>query len=176
MDKVSVVQPLKGVFLSPKKRNKLLIHITRMNPQCRILNERKEYQRRMLYDSVYMTFLKDKMLVMETRLSRCQGLGKGGGDYKRQWEGIFSDSGLFLSLDCGSEYMNICLTLCNPMDCSVPGPRVHGMSGTGILKWATISFSIGSFRPRDQACVFLHYWQILYHWATWEAHMNLYIF
>ena len=72
MDKVFVVQPPKGVFLSPKQRNKLLIHVTRTNPQCSTQNERKEYQSLILYDSVYMTFLKDKMLVMKTRLSRCQ--------------------------------------------------------------------------------------------------------
>ena len=28
-----------------------------------------------------------------------------------------------------------CLTLCNPMDCSLPGSSVHGILQAGILEW-----------------------------------------
>ena len=34
-----------------------------------------------------------------------------------------------------------CLTLCDPMDCNLPGPSVHGIFQAGILKWVAISFS-----------------------------------
>ena len=34
-----------------------------------------------------------------------------------------------------------CLTLCNPMDYSLPGSSVHGISQTRILEWVAISFS-----------------------------------
>ena len=34
-----------------------------------------------------------------------------------------------------------CLTLCNPMDCSLPGSSVHGILQAGILEWVAISFS-----------------------------------
>ena len=34
-----------------------------------------------------------------------------------------------------------CLTLCDPMDCSLPGSSVHGISQARILKWVAISFS-----------------------------------
>ena len=37
-----------------------------------------------------------------------------------------------------------CLTLCNPMDCSLPGSSVHGVLQTRFLKWAAIPFSRGS--------------------------------
>ena len=33
------------------------------------------------------------------------------------------------------------LTLANPMDCSLPGSSVHGISQTKILEWAAISYS-----------------------------------
>ena len=44
-------------------------------------------------------------------------------------------------------------TLCNPMDCSLRGSSVHGISQARILEWVAISFSRRSSRPRDQTCV-----------------------
>ena len=37
----------------------------------------------------------------------------------------------------------------DPMDCSLSGFSVHGISQARILKWAAISFSRGSSQPRD---------------------------
>ena len=34
-----------------------------------------------------------------------------------------------------------CPTLCNPMDCSPPGPSVHGILQARILEWVAIPFS-----------------------------------
>ena len=42
-----------------------------------------------------------------------------------------------------------CPTLCNPMDCSLPGSSIHGIFQAKILEWVVISFSRGSFQPRD---------------------------
>ena len=36
------------------------------------------------------------------------------------------------------------------MDCSPPGSPVQGISQSRILEWVAISFSRGSYRPRDQ--------------------------
>ena len=47
-----------------------------------------------------------------------------------------------------------CLTLCNPMDCSLPGSSVHGIFQTRILEWATVPFSRGSSQPRDWTQVY----------------------
>ena len=35
-------------------------------------------------------------------------------------------------------------TLCDPMDCSLPGSSVHGILQARILEWIVISFSRGS--------------------------------
>ena len=35
----------------------------------------------------------------------------------------------------------LCLTLCDPMDCSPPGSFVHGILQARILEWVAISFS-----------------------------------
>ena len=43
----------------------------------------------------------------------------------------------------------VCPTLCNPMDCSLPGSSVHGISQAKILEWVAVSFSRGSSEPRD---------------------------
>ena len=42
-----------------------------------------------------------------------------------------------------------CLILCDPVDCSPPGSSVHGISQARILERVAISFSQGSFQPRD---------------------------
>ena len=44
----------------------------------------------------------------------------------------------------------LCLTGCNPMDCSLPGSSVHGILQARILKWVAMPSSRGSFQPRDQ--------------------------
>ena len=38
---------------------------------------------------------------------------------------------------------------CNPMDCSLPGSSVHGISQARILEWVALSFSRKSSSPRD---------------------------
>ena len=40
-------------------------------------------------------------------------------------------------------------TLWDPMDCSQPGFSVYVILQARILEWVAISFSRGSFRPRD---------------------------
>ena len=46
--------------------------------------------------------------------------------------------------------LQLCLTLGNTMDCSLPGSSVHGILQARILDGVAISYSRGSFQPRDQ--------------------------
>ena len=48
-----------------------------------------------------------------------------------------------------SEVAQLCLTLCDPMDCSLPGSSVHGILQARILEWVAISFSRVSSQLRD---------------------------
>ena len=50
------------------------------------------------------------------------------------------------------EVAQSCLTLCNPMHCSLPG-SIHGIFQARILEWVAISFSRGSSWPRDRTQV-----------------------
>ena len=72
----------------------------------------------------------------------------------------------------------LCLTLCDPMDCSPPGSSVLGILQAGILEWVAMPSSRGSSQPT--------YWtHISYvsstgHWqvcslqlAIWEAPISL---
>ena len=45
------------------------------------------------------------------------------------------------------------LTLCSPMDWSLPGSSVHGILQARIMEWGAIPFSRGSFQSRDQTQV-----------------------
>ena len=46
-----------------------------------------------------------------------------------------------------------CLTLCDPMDYSLPGSSVRGILQARVLEGAAISFSMGSSLPRDRTWV-----------------------
>ena len=67
-----------------------------------------------------------------------------------------------------------CLTLCNPIDCSLPGSFVHGILQARTAEWVAISSSRGSFWHRDGICISCIGRQILYHWANWEAPLGWY--
>ena len=56
-------------------------------------------------------------------------------------------------LVCECEVAQLCLTLCNPMDCSLPGSSIHGIFQPRVLEWGAISFYRGSSRPRDRTRV-----------------------
>ena len=47
----------------------------------------------------------------------------------------------------------LCLTLCDPMDCSLPGSSVHGILQARILEWVAIPFSKGRSQRMDRTQV-----------------------
>ena len=63
----------------------------------------------------------------------------------------------------------LCLTLCDPMDCSPPGSSIHGISQGRLLGRVAVSFSRRIFLNQESNSCLLLERQILYHWATREA-------
>ena len=61
-----------------------------------------------------------------------------------------------------SEVTQSCLTLCDPMDCSLPGFSIHGIFQARVLELAAIFLSRWSSWPRDWTHVYLHCSQRLY--------------
>ena len=60
------------------------------------------------------------------------------------------------------------LTLCDPMDCSMPGSSVHGISQARILEWVAISFCRGSSWPKDGTQVSCIAGRLFTVWTTRE--------
>ena len=58
--------------------------------------------------------------------------------------------------------LQLCLTLCDPMDRSPPGSSVHGILQARRVEWVAMPASRGSSQPRDRTHIslcFLH-WQV----------------
>ena len=63
------------------------------------------------------------------------------------------------SLYHSSEVAQLCPTLCNPMDYSLPGSSIHGIFQARVLEWVVISFPRGSSQPSYQtqvSCFIIH--------------------
>ena len=52
-----------------------------------------------------------------------------------------------------AKLLQLCPTLCDPMDCSLSGTSVHGILQARILKWIAMPSSRGSSWPRDKILV-----------------------
>ena len=64
---------------------------------------------------------------------------------------------------------SVCLTLCNSMDCSWPGPSVHGILQARTLEWVAMPSSRGSSQPRDQTQMSHIAGRFFTVWATRET-------
>ena len=62
-------------------------------------------------------------------------------------------SHLWFMKESESEVAQLCPTLCDPVDGSLPGSSVHGIFKVRVPEWVTISFSKGSSQPRDRTQV-----------------------
>ena len=92
-----------------------------------------------------------------------------------EWGAIaFSSKHLYPSpihdnvLKKSSEVVQSCSTLCDPMDCSLPGSSVHGIFQARVLEWVAVSFSRWSFQPMDRTRVSIIAGRCFTIWATTE--------
>ena len=73
-----------------------------------------------------------------------------------------------------AKLLQLCSTVCNPMDLSPPGSSVHEILHARILEWVAIPSFRGSSSPRDPTGVSSVFWLANYfffnHEATWGAH------
>ena len=71
-----------------------------------------------------------------------------------------------------SEVAQLCPTVCDCMDCSLPDSSVRGIFQARILEWVVISLSRGTSRPRDRTWVSRIVGRGLTGWATREAPLS----
>ena len=79
---------------------------------------------------------------------------------------------IFFLNESESEVAQLCPTLCDPMDCSLPGSSIHRIFQARILEWIAISFSRGSSRPMNRtqvSCLAGRYFTI---WATRKSPLS----
>ena len=78
----------------------------------------------------------------------------------------WSKSPVCLRHSSSSEVTHLCPTLCDPVDCSLPGFSVHRILQARILEWVAISFSRGSSWPRDRTWLSCTAGRCFNLWAT----------
>ena len=69
-----------------------------------------------------------------------------------------------------SEVAKSCMTVCDPIDSSLPGTFIHGIFQARVLEWVAISFSRGSSLPRDWTQVSSIAGRRFNLWATREVY------
>ena len=74
--------------------------------------------------------------------------------------------------------LQLCSTLCNPMNYSLPGSSVHGVSQARILKWVAMPSSRASSQPGIEPTSLMSpelASRFFTTSTTWEAHHSLYL-
>ena len=88
-----------------------------------------------------------------------------GAQFSR-WQQVWLTSWIKKHYHVPVKSLQSCPTVCDPMDCSLPGSAVHGILQAKILEWVAISFSRGSSQPRNWthvSCTSCIGWSVLYH-------------
>ena len=78
----------------------------------------------------------------------------------------------YLYTETETEVAESCPTLCDQIDCSLPGFSIHGIFQARVLEWVAISFSRGSSQSRDQTRVSCTAGRHFTIWATREARLT----
>ena len=74
-------------------------------------------------------------------------------DWFQIGKGVLQGCILSLCLKSENGVALSCLTLCNPMACSLPYSSIHGIFQARVLEWGANSISRGYSQPRDHTLV-----------------------
>ena len=108
-----------------------------------------------MYSAMSSTFKEFKSYVFVQEMIENLWCGKPWGKHHDYEDELHIVSNLKNLTDEYSEVTQSCLTLCDPMDCSLSGSSVHGIFQARVLEWVAISFFRGSSQPRDRTQVLL---------------------
>ena len=108
--------------------------------------------------------------------------GRGTSTDHLSWD-VFGDKEISTNIPLEFSHLTVCvcvcvsqsyLTLCNPMDCSLPGSSTRGILQARILEWVAFPFFRRSSWPKDWTQVSCTKGRFFTIWATREAyHLTL---
>ena len=109
--------------------------------------------------------IKTTMSILYTSIQHYAGGLSQGSEMKTEWEvnGLERNETFTIHIwyvcTRACSVPKLCLTPCNPRDCSLPGSSIHGTFQARILEWVVIFFSRGSSQSRDLPDIIsLHSW------------------
>ena len=88
---------------------------------------------------------------------------------KETWQMIYDSTSSNHLLIVLCLVTHLCLTLCDPMDCSLPSSSVHGILQARILEWVAMPSSKGYSQPRDWTQLFRIAGSFFTIWVTMET-------
>ena len=74
---------------------------------------------------------------------------------------LFSFISVTIATRMHAKSLQLCLTLCDPIDCSPRGSSSHGIFQARILQWVAMPLSRGFSQPRYGTCI-----SCLLHWQA----------
>ena len=87
----------------------------------------------------------DAMKVLHSICQKSGKLSSGHRTGKGQFSFQSQRKAMPKNVQSESEVAQSCPTLCDPMDCSLPGSSVHGVFQAKVLEWGAIAFSLYLF-------------------------------
>ena len=79
---------------------------------------------------------------------------------------MFSVSAI-VTAAAAAKSLQLCPTLCNPMDCTLPGSSAYGIFQARVLEWGAIAFSSCSYYLMPNSALDLK--GLVNEIATWEV-------
>ena len=115
------------------------------------------------------------VLTVDFSLLHCSSESPGDvGGITESWLLWLSAMSFVLLIACmRARLLQSCLTLCDPMDCSLPGSSVLGILQIRMLKWFAIPSYRGSSQSRDQTQISCIAGGLLLPLSHWEVHIHL---
>ena len=78
-----------------------------------------------------------------------------------------------LSAAAAAKSHQSCLTLCNPMDCSLTGSSVHGIFQARVLEWGAIAFSAPSIYLLTYTFIYPSTYSLSFHLSSTHLSVRL---
>ena len=102
-----------------------------------------------MLDNIFLLITALLLLSCFSRVRLCATHRQQPTRLPRPWDSPGKNTGVgcYFLLQCmivksESEVIQSCRTPSDPMDCSPPGPSIHGIFQAGVLEWGAIAFSI----------------------------------